>query len=250
MTHQKSRPPMHNVSESEKKVASDGKTPFLAIISTPIGNLEDITLRAIETLKKSDLVAAEDTRRAKILLGKYGINTKLVSLHAHNEHWKAAEIVKHVKNGQNVAVLSDAGTPSISDPGYMIVNKALEAGIEPLIIPGVSALTFAVTACSLPVDKFCFLGFLPVKESKRKAVLEKIAAEKITFFVFESPHRIEKLLHEINEIIGQETRVGIVREATKIHEEIIRGTPSEILSNRHGRPWKGECTVAICPQKS
>ncbi len=218
---------------------------FLALVSTPIGNLSDITFRAVETLKQSDIVAAEDTRRAKILLDRYEIRVELISYHAHNEHRKTDEILELVLSGKNVSMLSDAGTPSISDPGYLICSRAIEKGISPLIIPGVSALTFAVTACGLPVDKFAFHGFLPVKQGRRMAALQKIASEDRTSFVFESPHRILKLINEISTVLGPETRIAIIREATKLYEEIMRGTAGDISEKEKNRSWKGECTVAI-----
>ena len=222
---------------------------FLALVSTPIGNLSDITFRAIETLKKSDIVAAEDTRRAKILLDKYDIRVALISYHAHNEHRRTDEILNLVLSGKNVSMLSDAGTPSISDPGYLICSRSIEKGISPLIIPGVSALTFAVTASGLPVDKFAFHGFLPVKQGRRTAALQKIASEDRTAFVFESPHRIMKLINEINTVFGTETRISIIREATKFYEEIIRGTAGSILEKEKNRNWKGEFTVAIFKER-
>lgn len=221
---------------------------FLAIVSTPIGNLDDMTFRAVEILRKSDIIAAEDTRRAHHLLAKFDIKKRLISYHSFNEHQATERILNLYLDGQNIALISDAGTPSISDPGFLIVREAIRKGIEPLVIPGVSSLTFAITASGLPVNEFKFHGFLPVKQGRRSSALQEIAREDMTSFVFESPHRIAKLLGEINEIIGPETQVAIIREATKIHEEVIRGTTSEILGATENRSWKGEIVVAIRPQ--
>lgn len=230
----------------EKKDENHG---FLALVSTPIGNLKDITLRALEILKEADFIAAEDTRRAKILLTHYGIKKQIISYHAFNEHQYTSDLLKKVQEGHNIAVLSDAGTPGISDPGFLLVREAVKIGIEPLIIPGVSSLTFAAIASGLPLERFAFYGFLPVKEGRRKNILMKIAEEDKTVFVFESPYRINKLLNEISELIGPQTGIALIREATKFYEEILRGTVSEILESTKERKWKGECVVGILPMK-
>ncbi len=219
----------------------------LSIVSTPIGNLSDITLRALETLRACDLVVAEDTRRALILLNHFEIKKPVISCHTYNEHKITEKIIGKILGGANVAFLSDAGTPSISDPGYFIVRKAVENGIEPTVIPGVSALTFAAVASGLPMDKFAFYGFLPVKPGRRSTMLKEIAVGGKTAFLFESPHRIGRLLQEICDNIGPETRIAVIREATKLHEEILRGNAREILESCKGKNWKGELTVGICP---
>jgi len=225
--------------------AAAPQPPFLALVATPIGHLGDLTFRALATLRAADLVAAEDTRRARILLQHYGLSPRLVSYHAHNEHHATQRLLAEVQGGHGVAMLTDAGTPALSDPGFLLVREARRAGIEPVIIPGVSALTFAVAAAGLPVERFSFHGFLPVKAGRRLAALARIAQEGQTVFLFESPHRIGKLLAEIAEHIGPETEVAVVREATKLHEEILRGTAAELVAATASRTWKGEITVGI-----
>jgi 16S rRNA (cytidine1402-2'-O)-methyltransferase len=217
----------------------------LFLLSTPIGNLEDMTYRAVRILQEADLVAAEDTRRAMKLMNHFEIKVKLTSFHMHNERAKTNGLLQRVENGEKVVVLSDAGTPAIADPGFYIVREAASRGIEPIVIPGVSALTFAAVAAGLPVDQFTFAGFLPVKKGKRQKVLEKMQETGITCFIFESPYKINKLLTEIVEYIGPETPIALVREATKIYEETIRGTAGEIQQQHGERKWKGELVVAI-----
>ena len=219
----------------------------LYIVSTPIGNLEDITLRALRVLKEADLIAAEDTRHTRILLNHFQITTRLISYHAFNEHRKTAELLDQINSGMKVAVVSDAGTPGIADPGFLFVREAVKAGIEPEIIPGVSSLTFAAVASGLPIDKFIFYGFLPVKSGRRGEAIKQIAAETKTCVIFESPHRMEKLLNEISAGLGAETPVAVVREATKMFEEVIRGHVSEVIQKTSGRKWKGECVLAVSP---
>ena len=227
--------------------ADDTHSGKLYIVSTPIGNLQDITLRALEVIKSADIIAAEDTRRSMRLLANFAIKKKLVSCHAFNEHKTVQGIIAKVLDGCKVAVLSDAGTPVIADPGFHIIREARKAGIEPEIIPGVSALTFAVCASGLPADKFSFFGFAPVKQGKRKSLLEQIKVEGRTAFLFESPYRIEKLLKAVHDVIGEGTQIALIREATKLHEEVIRGNVSEVLANFAERKWKGEFVVGIYP---
>ena len=222
---------------------------FIALIATPIGNLEDITLRAIKVLKQVDLIAAEDTRRAKKLLFHYEIPCPLTSYNKDNEHWKTAHLLREVKSGKNIGFLVDSGTPCISDPGYLLVQKALAEGITPLIIPGVSALTYSIVACGLPVAKFAFAGFLSKRKMKRRTGLKELAQHNETFFIFESPHRMNQLLHEIFEELGPKTFLVVIREATKSFEEQIRGSAEELLEIYGQRKWKGECTIAITTKK-
>ena len=217
----------------------------LFLLSTPIGNLEYITYRAVRTLKEADLVAAEDTRRAVKLLNHFEIKVPLTSYHMHNERAKTGSLLDRVSAGEKVVVLSDAGTPAIADPGFYIVREAVEQGIEPVVIPGVSALTFAAVAAGLPVDEFVFAGFLPVKKGKRQKTLERLQATQMTCFLFESPYKINKLLTEISEHLGSETQVSLVREATKIYEEVIRGTAGELAKQYKDKNWKGELVVGI-----
>lgn len=220
---------------------------WLALVSTPIGNLEDITLRAIRVLREADIIAAEDTRRAGILCQAHGIHARLQPYHAFNEHRRTDELLDEVAAGRRVALLTDAGTPAISDPGFFLVRAAWNRGIRPMIVPGVSALTFAAVAAGLPVNEFAFLGFPPVKSGRRRAFLERLRNLGMTVFLFESPHRVSKLLAELAEICGPATPVALVREATKMHEEILRGTAGELAERCRGRTWKGEFVVAVTP---
>ena len=219
----------------------------LFIVSTPIGNLEDITMRALNTLKSVDLIAAEDTRHTRQLLAHFDIHSRLESCHAFNEHNKVASLIEYVKSGHSVALVSDAGTPSVADPGFLLVRSALEEGIEPVVIPGVSALTFSVTASALPVDKFSFWGFAPVKPGKRGKFFTKIIAEGKTGFFFESPFRIARTLKELAEL-SPESKVAVIREATKLHEEILRGTAAELAALK--KDWKGEIVVGLYPSQA
>ena len=215
----------------------------LYIVSTPIGNLEDITLRALRILKEVDIIAAEDTRHTRQLLSHFDIHCpRLESCHAFNEHGTVDKLLNDVENGAAMALVSDAGTPSVADPGFLLVRSALERDIEPVVIPGVSAVTFAVTASGLPVDSFSFRNFAPVKPGKRRKFLESLIADEKTCFFFESPFRIGRTIAEIAEI-DPEVPVAVIREATKLHEEIIRGTAAEIAAQN--RQWKGEIVVGV-----
>lgn len=219
----------------------------LYLVSTPIGNLADITLRALETLKTVDLIAAEDTRRTRQLLSHFDIHTRLVSYHAFNEHRKTEALLDRIEAGDAVAVVSDAGTPAIADPGFHLVREAVRRGIEPVVVPGVSALTFAATAAALPVDKFAFYGFPPVKSGRKRQFFEQLAGEDKTVFLYESPHRIAATLQLIAEVIGPDASLALIREATKLHEEIQRGTAAELAARAAARPPRGELVIAIAP---
>lgn len=221
----------------------------LYLVATPIGNLEDITLRALRILKEVDIIAAEDTRHTRILLERYDIHTRMVSYHAFNEHHKTGDLLEMVKSGKSVAMVSDAGTPGIADPGFLLAREAIKAGISPIVIPGVSAVTFAVTAAALPIDRFVFYGFLPVKSGRRSVALQQIATEDKTCIVFESPHRTAKLIDEIVTTIGCDTAVAVIREATKAFEEVCRGTAAEVQAATVNKKWKGECVFIINPRK-
>jgi len=225
----------------QERIVMDGK---LYLVSTPIGNLEDITLRALRILQEVDLIAAEDTRHTRQLLSHFDIHAKLESCHAFNEHDKVENLINFVRNGGKLALVSDAGTPSVADPGFLLVRTALEAGIEPVVIPGVSALTFSVTASGLPVDKFAFWGFAPVKPGKKEKFLKKILNDDRTGFFFESPFRISKTLQELS-VLSPDSSVAVIREATKIHEEILRGKAHELAELK--KEWKGEIVVGIHP---
>ena len=217
----------------------------LSIVATPIGNLEDITLRALRILKEADTILCEDTRRTRILCTKFDINKRLESYHIFNEHGRTPELIRRIQSGEKIALVSDAGMPCIADPGFLLVREAVEAGIEPEIVPGASAVIFSIAASALPSDRFAFHGFLPVKSGRRSTRLAEIAASNMTAVVFESPYRLSKLLNEIPRYFGPDTPVGVVREATKVHQEILRGTAAELAEQHGKRSWKGECVVII-----
>ena len=192
----------------------------LYIVATPIGNLEDITLRAVETLKKVDLIAAEDTRHSQRLMNHLGVSTRLLSLHEHNEREKSQAIIDKVKDGQNIALVSDAGTPLISDPGYYLVKLAQEQGVKVVPIPGVSAVVTALSVSGLPSDRFVFEGFLPAKSGNKQRVLELFKYESRTVIFYESPHRIVDTLESMLTVFGEKRRLVLARELTKTFETI------------------------------
>lgn len=220
----------------------------LYIVSTPIGNLEDITLRALRILKEVDLIAAEDTRHSRGLLSHFDIHTPLTSYHAFNERGKCQGLLDRVAGGENIALVTDAGTPAIADPGFFIVREAVRQNIPLEIIPGVSALTFAAAATGLPVDKFAFYAFPPVKSGRRGKFFEALSQEDKTVFFYESPFRVTGALEYLQKYCGNERKMAIVREATKLHEEILRGTVGELLETARQRgSWKGEFVIAVSP---
>lgn len=218
-------------------------TGKLYIVSTPIGNLDDITFRAIEVLKNVDLIACEDTRRTMILLEKFGIKKKLLSYYSYNEKQRAEELISNLKSGKNIALVSDSGTPGISDPGYIIIRKAIEENITVIPIPGPTAFVTALVASGLPMDEFVFVGFLPHKKG-RKTKLQKLAQEERTLILYESPHRILKTLNEMLEIFG-DREIAVAKELTKIHEEFFRGKISEVLKKLTPDKIKGEFVIVI-----
>ena len=211
------------------------------IVSTPIGNLGDFTQRAVEILSTVSLIAAEDTRRTRILLNRYEIQTPLSSYNSYNKFKKGPLFMGRLKKGESIALVSDAGTPGVSDPHYHLVQLAIDEGISVNAVPGPSALLAALTVSGLPMDKFVFEGFLPRKKG-RATRLEKLAEEKRTLVIFESPNRIQKTLKDILSVFGNR-QVAIARELTKIHEEIIRGNLEDI--GNQDRKWKGELTLVI-----
>ncbi|CUU00953.1 16S rRNA (cytidine1402-2'-O)-methyltransferase [Candidatus Kryptobacter tengchongensis] len=215
----------------------------LYIVSTPIGNLDDITLRAIEVLKSVDLIACEDTRRTMILLEKFGIAKKLISYYNYNERQRAEELISYLKSGKNIALVSDSGTPGISDPGYALIRRAIEENIQVIPIPGATAFVCALVASGLPMDEFVFVGFLPHKKG-RKTKLQKLAQEERTVILYESPHRVLKTLNEILENFG-DREIAVAKELTKIHEEIFRGKISEVLKKLTPDKIKGEFVIVI-----
>lgn len=216
---------------------------MLSIVATPIGNLEDITLRAIRTLKEADYIAAEDTRHSKILLDKYDIHRPTISFHAWSDDRKLNDLLKMLKDGKNIALISDAGTPGISDPGYVLVKAALEAEIQIVPIPGPSAFLTALCASGLPTHNFIYLGFLPVKKG-RKTLLESLRSEERTIVFYESPHRLLKTLQELSDTFA-ERPIAIARELTKIHEEFFRGTSKEAYDYYAKKGQKGEFVIMV-----
>lgn len=216
----------------------------LHLIPTPIGNLEDITFRAVRLLKEMDLVLAEDTRQSRKLFQHYGIETPLKSYHAHNEHGKTNWVIEQIKAGVQLALISDAGTPGISDPGFLLVRACLAEGIEVESLPGPTALIPALVASGFPCDRFVFEGFLPQKKG-RKTKLEQLALETRTVVLYESPHRIHKLIDEIEQYFGIERPFCIAREISKLYEEFLRGTALEIKQQIGERKLKGEIVVVI-----
>ena len=219
-------------------------TGILYIVATPIGNLEDITLRALRVLKEVDVVAAEDTRHTQILLSRHDIHTPLTSYHEHNEKTKAQELVTRLVQGQNIALVSDAGTPAISDPGFRLVVQAIRAGVRIIPIPGASALTAVLSASGLPTDRFVFEGFLPAKKSQRREKLQTLRDETRTLIFYEAPHRLKEALDDIHELMGNREAV-LAREVSKIHEEFLRGPISELLRTLGGGDIRGEVTLII-----
>ena len=220
--------------------------PGLYCVGTPIGNLEDVTLRALRVLKSVDLIACEDTRQTQKLLTHYGITTRTVSYHEHNEAERAAELGQQLSEGLRIALVSDAGMPAISDPGYRIVVEAVRRGVAVVPIPGPAAFVAALSAAGLPTDEFSFRGFLPAKSGARRTELEKLLAAEYTAVFYEAPHRIVEALEDVVEILGAKRPVCVARELTKIHEEFLRGAAAEVLERLRSRgDVKGEIVLLI-----
>jgi len=216
----------------------------LYVVATPIGNLEDITLRALRVLKEVDVIAAEDTRHTQILLSHYGIRTPLTSYHEHNEKTKARQLMSRLERGEQIALVSDAGTPAISDPGYRLAVEAIRGGIPVIPIPGASALTAVLSAGGLPTDRFVFEGFLPAKKQERRARLRALSSETGTLVIYEAPHRLTETLNDLAEILG-DREIVLAREVSKVHEEFLRGRLTEVAKQIAGREIKGELTLLI-----
>ena len=216
---------------------------ILYIVATPIGNLKDFTYRAVETLQNVQLIAAEDTRHSRKLLLHYKIGTPTISYFEHNRFTRIPKIIKTLNSGFDVAVITDAGTPGVSDPAYKLVRAAIEEGIRVEAIPGSSALLAALVSSGLPTDRFLFEGFIPSKKGRKKR-LESIQDDQATIVFFESPHRVVKTLKDIYEVLGDRPAV-LARELTKLHEEIIRGTVSELLTYFTQKSPRGECVLMI-----
>ncbi len=220
----------------------------LYVVSTPIGNLGDITYRSVEILRQVSLIAAEDTRRTKILLNNYEIDTPLSSYNSYNQTRKGPEFIKKVNQGEDIALVSDAGTPGVSDPLYHLVQLALEQEVEVISIPGPSAVLSALTVSGLPMDRFRFEGFLPRKK-RRKRIIQELADQSETVVLFESPQRIEKTLNELREVFGNR-KAALTRELTKMHEEVLRGGLDDLCKANEGRKWKGEITLVLSGKSS
>lgn len=224
------------------------KKGALFVVATPIGNLEDITMRALRVLKEVGLIAAEDTRHTKKLLTHFGIDTPLTSFHEHNERGKASHIVEKLLAGMDVALVSDAGTPAISDPGYRLVALAIENGVETVPVPGASAIVSLVSVSGLPTDEFTFMGFLPSKGGELRSLLRSLKGSARTLVFYESPRRLRDALEAVIETLG-DIHVVVGRELTKVHEEIIRGRASEALMKIADEP-RGEITLILRTEES
>jgi 16S rRNA (cytidine1402-2'-O)-methyltransferase len=216
----------------------------LYVVATPIGNLEDISMRALRILKEADVIACEDTRQTMKLLSHFDIQKRLVSYHEHNEITRAAELVIELEQGAKVALVSDAGTPAISDPGHRLVSLSLRHGIKVVPIPGASAFVTALAASGMPIEQFLFIGFLPSKQSDRRKILRTLAEEPRTLVMYEAPHRLLDSLEDALEILGNRPAV-IAREVTKIYEEFVRDHLEGLVENVRSKPPRGEITILI-----
>lgn len=216
----------------------------LFVVGTPVGNLKDLSARAVETLKGVDVIACEDTRQTGKLLAHCGISKPMVSLHDHNERARTPHLVEQLKAGQSVALVSDGGTPLVSDPGWHFVRKAIDAGIAVSWVPGPAALIGALVLSGLPTERFIFEGFLPVTSGRKRARLEALKGEERTVVIYESPHRVLKTLAEIREVLG-DIQVAVARELTKMFEEVKRGSVSDVLAHFEQKPPKGELVIVL-----
>lgn len=216
----------------------------LYIVPTPIGNLEDITLRALRLLREADVIFAEDTRTSSVLLKHYEIQGHLLSHHKFNEHASAVAVAERIEAGQTVVLISDAGTPGISDPGFLLVRTCVERGLEVECLPGATAFVPALVQSGFPCDRFCFEGFLPQKKGRQKR-LQQLSGEPRSIVFYESPYRVVKCLEQLAEVFGSERRVAVSRELTKKFEETVRGTLSEVIAHFRQRPPKGEFVIVL-----
>jgi len=222
------------------------KPGALYLVGTPIGNLEDITLRALRVLKEADLIACEDTRHTATLLNRYGIEKPMISYHEHNELTRAAELIVRLERGESIALVSDAGMPGVSDPGYRLVGLAIRHGLPVVPIPGASAFLSALVASGLPTDSFRFGGFLPAKSGARRTTLEAIRKSSRTQVFYEAPHRILDAVRDVAEVLGAQRPIVVAREMTKIHEEFLRGSADQVLEELTRRGTvPGEITLLI-----
>lgn len=216
----------------------------LYLVPTPVGNLGDMTYRGVEVLRSVDLILAEDTRTSRVLLQHYAIETPLQSYHIFNEHQTVASLVERLKSGINIAVITDAGTPGISDPGFLLVREAVKEGIEVECLPGATAFVPALIDSGLPCDRFVFLGFLPHKKGRQTAI-SSLADEQRTMIIYESPYRLVKLLEELISVVGEERQVSVSREISKLHAETARGSLVEVLAHFRQKEVKGEIVVIL-----
>lgn len=217
---------------------------ILYLVPTPVGNLEDITYRALRILKEADLILAEDTRTTGVLLKHFEIRNAMLSYHKFNEHQTVAGVVRRLQAGETVAVVSDAGTPGISDPGFLVAREAVKAGVEVVCLPGATAFVPALVASGLPCDRFCFEGFLPVKKG-RATRLAALFAETRTMVFYESPHRVVKTLAQFAEVFGGTRQVAVCREISKVHEECVRGSLEEVLAHFTTTEPRGEFVIVL-----
>jgi 16S rRNA (cytidine1402-2'-O)-methyltransferase len=236
--------PANTEADNALERGTSGSTLYL--VGTPIGNLEDITLRALRVLKEVDVIACEDTRRTQKLLNHYAIATRTISYHEHNELTRSGELVKEMQEGASVALVTDAGMPGISDPGYRLIELAIRHHVPVVPVPGASAFLAALVASGLPTDSFRFGGFLPAKRGERRAALEEIKNSPCTQVFYEAPHRIVEALEDVAETLGAGRSAVVAREVTKLHEEFLRGRAGEVLENLKARALvKGEITLLI-----
>ncbi len=220
-------------------------TGTLYVCGTPIGNLQDITIRALDVFRNVDLIAAEDTRRTRKLLAHFEIPTKTISYHEHNEFSRAPQLIEMIKEGKQVALVTDAGMPGISDPGAHLVDCALSNNLKVVSIPGPSAVITALSVSGFSADEFTFVGFLPRKGKRREEALESLAQETIVAVIYESPYRLTRTLSDLVSVLGGDRKVVVTRELTKLHEEIIKGTLEEVREEFSQRTIKGEITIVV-----
>lgn len=219
----------------------------LFLVATPLGNLQDITLRALQVLKEADVIAAEDTRRTRALLHAHGLEGRLVSYHEHNERTRAGQLLEELRRGHKVALVTDAGSPLISDPGYHLIQGAVGGGVPVRVIPGPSAPIAALQAAGFTSDRFVFHGFVPRTSGRRERLLAEASEDPRTQVLFETPHRIERTLEVMVQVLG-DREVALCRELTKLHEEILRGTADDILKTIKRKPRKGEMILVLGPK--
>lgn len=220
----------------------------LYLVPTPVGNLEDITMRALKVLREADLILAEDTRTSGNLLKHFDIKNAMLSYHKFNEHKTVESIVERLQGGQTIAVVSDAGTPGISDPGFLVAREAIRAGIEVITLPGATAFVPALVSSGLPCERFCFEGFLPQKKG-RQTRLQALSEETRTMIFYESPHRVVKTLSQFIEVFGPERQVSVCREISKIHEESVRGSLQDVLQHFSETEPRGEFVIVVGPSQ-